>query len=222
MDAREGSRRRRLGLVCLVLGMLVVGLSSALRQDTGSDSAKDLVDAVSAAPGRWVLSWSLGLVGSLLVLPGLASLVGRTHGRGTTLTTVGGLLFGTGMVGFAALAGSELVLAPISADAGAGVLAAVDRTSESAALGIVFLLFLPGFVFGPPLLMAGLARAGAAPWWAFAAALVFSAAEVGLADLLRLPDGAASLLLVAAFASVVLRVRSAARDVTPAAVPVPG
>src|SRR4051794_28582514 len=116
----------------------------------GNNSAGELARGVANHPDRWMASYSLQMLGALLVMAGVVGLMRDAHGRGGRLTRIGGCWFAAGLVGLVAEAATELMLVPVTADgASAEALATVQRMNDSNALAAVFLLYLPGVVFGP-------------------------------------------------------------------------
>lgn len=156
--------RRRAAAVALVLAPSVLGAAGTLAPSSGDDGAS-LVRTVAQQPGRWSAGWSLALIGVAVLLAGLAGLARQLPSR-ARVASIGLALFGIGAVGYAALAGSELVLIPLVGDGGAGTAAAVDRISKSSELAVVFAMYLPGTLIGGVLLFLGLAISKVLPRWA--------------------------------------------------------
>ena len=157
----------------LTAGAALVVVSDLLTPHTGSD-ARSLVATVNGDPSRWMLGYSLEMVAGVLTAAGLLGFAWAASGRGARLVRAGVCVFSVGMIGLACEAATELLLVPVTAGgATPSVIDTVDRMNESAALVLVFLLYLPGILFGPLLLAAGLARATRITWWV-AGALVLA------------------------------------------------
>jgi hypothetical protein len=156
--------RSRAAGAALLLGPLVLGIAATLTPPSGDDG-RSLVRTVTQHPGRWSAGWSVVLVGAALLLAGLAHLASLLPER-ARVATFGVGLFGIGAVGYAALAGSELVVVPLVGDGGPGAIAAVDNISKSSELGVVFAMYLPGTLIGGLLLFGGLALSSIVPRWA--------------------------------------------------------
>jgi hypothetical protein len=153
--------RTTLATFVLAATLSVVG---SLVQPHGADGPGALAVLVADHPDRWLVGWTLQMLGAGLLLPGIVTLM-SARGR---LVGVGGVLFALGAVGSACSAATELLLVPVTDGPASQVLPVVQRMDSSPALAIVYLLALPGMLFGPPLLVAGLARGGYTSWPLFA------------------------------------------------------
>lgn len=200
------SFRHRLALSGLVIGPVLLAVEEFVRPDSG-DGAYGIATAVAAAPHAWLAGWTLALLGSAALVAGVSALSAHVSRRGAGLTTAGLILFGAGAMGFVGLAASELVLVPVVGDDPGAVVAVVERMNESAALAVVFLLYLPGWFLGLPVLLGGLWRAGVAPWWSLPAAVASVLSGFVLSSALGEYEVVASLLLLFAFVPVLGRIR---------------
>jgi hypothetical protein len=169
---------RRVAVVGLVLGPLTFAVSDLLRrlvEPGGAAGPTQTAAAVHQHSSLWLLAGTLSLVSPLLFLPGVVAAVGMVRRRGRVITTVGGYLFGAGliaamghMVGFFGLFGLyDRAGVPSSA------VRALDAASERypSLVGLI-VLFVAGLVVGQLLLMVGLRRAGVVPTWAVVACVV--------------------------------------------------
>lgn len=164
------TRRHRAALACLVVGSVLLTVDDLIKPE-GGDGASGMAQSVADSPTAWLIGWTLTMLGATVLLPGIAALGGRVDRRGAGLCTAGVILMGAGLVGTAALAASNLVLQPVVGNDPSAAIPTIERMNESAALLVVFLLYLPGRFLGLPLLIGGLVRAGLAPLWALAAAI---------------------------------------------------
>lgn len=164
----------------LTAGAAAVVVSDLLTPHTDTD-ARSLVATVSADPDRWMFGYSLQMVAGVLLAAGVLGFARVTPGRGAGLVSTGVVVFGVGLVGLACEAVAELMLVPVVAGgATPAVLDTVHRMDQSAALVVVFLLYLPGILFGPIILAAGLARASRTTWWAAGALALVTVAGFAL------------------------------------------
>lgn len=159
-------------------GALVAGAALVVAADLTTPHAdtgpRSLVATVSADPDRWMLGYSMQMVAGVLLAAGVLGFAWVASGRGARLVGAGVCVFCAGLVGLACEAVAELMLVPVTAGgATPAVLDTVHRMDQSAALVVVFLLYLPGILLGPILLGGGLARAGRTTWW-LAGALVLA------------------------------------------------
>lgn len=104
----------------------------------------------------------------LLILPGVAAIVGRTRGRGSGAVVSGGVVYGAGLVGavgFLMMSGVEAALAgtgPINST----LVDAADRMANSPAAVPAFVLAIFSFhLVGLPWLTFGMVRGRQIPWW---------------------------------------------------------
>lgn len=135
------------------------GRCDALTPEAGEDGAS-LVAAVRRDPDLWTTGHLTAAAGALLLLAGLAHLASRLPYRARAAAT-GLTWFALGTGGQALLATAELLIVPVSrTDDTAAAVAAVDRISESTALAVVFLAYLPGVLLGGLLLFVGLRLCG--------------------------------------------------------------
>lgn len=158
--------------VATALGAALAVASDLTTPHTG-DGAPALVATVTAHPDRWMIGYSLQILAGILLAAGVLGFAWVAAGRGARLVRVGVVVLATGLVGLACEAATELMLVPVTAGgATRAVLDTVDRMDQSAALVVVFLVYLPGILFGPVLLGAGLARSRRTTWWAAGALAV--------------------------------------------------
>ena len=180
----------------------VLSVGGALVQPHGADGPDALTRLVADHPDRWLAGWVLQLLGAALLLPGITALM-SVRGR---LAGVGGTLVAAGAVGSACAAATELMLVPVTDAPVSQVLPVVQRMDSSPALAIVYLLALPGVLFGPPLLVAGLARLGDTSWVIFTVVLVTGLAAFVLSgSVLGTAAGAVQLVCLTALVAQVSR-----------------
>src|SRR4051794_20151115 len=82
----------------------------------GNNSAGELARSVAAHSDRWMVSYSLQMLGALLLMAGVVGLMRDARGRGGRLTRFGACWFAAGLVGLVAEAATELMLIPVTAD----------------------------------------------------------------------------------------------------------
>lgn len=178
------ARFPRLLAGALTAGAALVVVCDLLTPHTDTD-ARSLVAAVSADPDRWMLGYSLQMVAGVLLAAGVLGFAWIPPGRGAHLVRTGVGVFGVGLVGLACEAVAELMLVPVVAGgATPAVLDTVHRMDQSAALVVVFLLYLPGILLGPIILAAGLARTGRTTWWVAGALVLVTIAGFPLSGTL--------------------------------------
>jgi hypothetical protein len=167
LETAAKPRRTRVAGYVVLLGALSLGVTETIDPVVPGEGVLSLLHFAAEHPVRWT-AWSMLLqLTALLLLPGVVALQGLVHGRGAGLTVTGALVFGGGLVGLFAFGASNGELVPIAGGGPVGeeVVAAMERLDTSIVLAAVFILALPGFHFGLPLLLAGLARAGLVPTW---------------------------------------------------------
>jgi hypothetical protein len=158
-------RSRAAGL-SLVAGAIALAAAEAIHPQGGSD---DLLTDLSRQPGRWTVWAMLIMATGMLCLPGVVAWQARVRGRGARLTTIGAVIMGAALVAlfsFGESNGEAVALAGTVQPVPAEVLAAYARVdSTSVPLFVMFLIAVPGFHFGVPVFLAGLARARRIRWW---------------------------------------------------------
>lgn len=93
-------RRTRLLALCLVAAPLA-GLIEALLSPLGGGSTADDFAAIASAPGRFTAAVLIGLAGTVLLVPALLGLAGRTSARSPRLALVASAAIVISMLGFA-------------------------------------------------------------------------------------------------------------------------
>ncbi|GAA0292038.1 hypothetical protein [Kineococcus aurantiacus] len=160
--------RTRLAGVCLVVGAVLLAATGALDPSMPGDSSGDLLTYAVAEQGRWT-AWSLTLAAAgLVLLPAVSALGRAVRGRGSALSVTGACLAGAGMVGMVLVGTSEAdvpVLAGSQLPVPAEVVSVAERMAGGPGLGIAFLLMLPGYYLGVPVLLWGLRRARLLATW---------------------------------------------------------
>ncbi|SDR72555.1 hypothetical protein SAMN04488570_0168 [Nocardioides scoriae] len=157
------ARRQQWAGVLLVLGGATLA-AAAIVQPRGSD--EELAVSLAESSAAWS-SWGLLIMATaLLQLPAVVMLrAAITSGPGVRLVAAGGGLTAASLVALFAFGQSHAEGAtmvgspPVSPE----LLEAFARTDSSVSLGVTAVLALIGFHLGWPLLLAGLARAGALP-----------------------------------------------------------
>jgi hypothetical protein len=141
---------------------------------------RQLVQHAAADPGGNQLSAIFGLLHSALFILFAVGLVAVTAGRGSRLVRGGAVVMAVGMVGHVGQATFSLVLAGM---VGAGIDQAtilVAIQTNAAVVGSLMLGSMLAITLGPPLIMAGLWRAGRLPVWVAGLYLVADVANVFL------------------------------------------
>jgi hypothetical protein len=160
--------RTRLAGGCLVAGASLLLVTGALDPPLPGDTLEDLLGYAVTERGRWT-AWALALAATgLVLLPGVAALGRAVTGRGSALSVCGACLAGAGMVGMVLVGTSEAdlpVLAGSTLPTPADVTAAAERMASGPGLVVAFLLMLPGYYLGLPVLLWGLRRARLVATW---------------------------------------------------------
>lgn len=170
--APEPLARAPLAGTAMVLGAGCLAVGEAVHVEVaGGWSVQALLESFATYPGRWTVWALLLMLAGLLLLPGVVAWryrISTTGGRGQRLTTVGAVIVGAslvGLVGFAAshadgvaVVGGQLPVPP-------DLLRAYEGMESSIGVMVTSGLTVLGFHLGMPLLLLGLARARALPWW---------------------------------------------------------
>jgi len=166
---------------CLIAAPLAETVEQVLSPLTGGSTADDLA-AIGAAPGRFMASVLIGLVGTALLLPALLGLARRGSDRSPTLALLAAIAIGASSLGFAgvrmaqgfehAIAVSGMPPADASAlfDAGAGSAVGITLTAS----------FLGGTVVGVALLAIALWRSRRVAVGAIVLLLLFPLVDLAL------------------------------------------
>jgi hypothetical protein len=170
--------RTRLAGLCMVGGGVAMLVPPLLGPPNGSDDTRERLGDLVADPGPTLAKSLVFQLCVLLLIPGVAAIVGRVRGRGTALVVSGGVVYGAGLVGaftFMVLTGLEVSLAgdgPIDQS----LVDAADRMASSPAAIPALVLGLLLFHFlGLPWLTLGMVRARQLHWWVPIAASVGTA-----------------------------------------------
>jgi hypothetical protein len=190
----------------------------------GHESAAGQADGVATGAVGSVAKAFVLQAAALLVIPGLAALVGRTRGRGSLAVTSGAVVLGAGLFGFY---GFVLTAALEDAAAGDGrldpaIADAIGRMEGSAVGVAMFVLaLLLAHLLGVPWLSWALVRARQVPWWVASTATVGTAcAFFGSGTALEAPGWVLVGLTLVLVGSTLWRVpasstgRAAGRDAT--------
>ena len=173
--------RTALLCVCLIAAPLAETIEQVLSPLTGGTTADDLA-AIAAAPGRFMASVLIGLLGTALLLPALLGLARRGSDRSPVLALLAAIAIGASSLGFAgvrmaqgfeyALARSGMPRADAAAlfDAGTGTVVALALT----------VAFLGGTVVGTVLLAIALWRSHRVPIGALVLLLLFPLVDLAL------------------------------------------
>jgi hypothetical protein len=170
--------RTRLAGYCMVAGGIALTIPPFLGPPNGSDSTRARLADLAADPGTAVTKSLVMQAALLLLLPGVAAIAGRVHGRGSGAVVSGAVVFGAGLVGavpFVMMFGAEASLAasgPVD-DRLVQVAEALEASPATVAAAVLALLLfhfvgLPWLAFGMvrarqlPLVVAVAATAGTA------------------------------------------------------------
>lgn len=164
----------------------------------GDDPAAYL-EAVAAAPGRYLLAGALWTIGSLLFIPGMLGVMKLMRGRGITLGQIGAGLMAIGLILFSSnvtFYGADVAMAQF-ADRPAA--AALSEAIEDSAVGTAFFMvtFLGGIVLGSVLLAIALFRRRIVPLWS--PALLVASTVLGFIGQTQMLSALSLLLLAAGF-----------------------
>lgn len=169
------STRSRAAGLSMIAGAVALMVPPFLGPPNGSDSTRQRLNDLVANPNPTTAKSLAFELGVLLLLPGIASVVGRTRGRGTGAVISGACVYGAGLVGafaFMVMTGVEVSLAdkgPITST----LVDAADRMGSSpSAIPALILAFLCFDLIGLPWLTFGMVRARQIPWWLAVAATV--------------------------------------------------
>ncbi|NYD40877.1 hypothetical protein [Nocardioides panaciterrulae] len=166
--------------LALLVGALCFATGDLLRRTVDGSAATpvELMRAVDAHEGFWLVAGGLSVLAPVLMLPGLAWLVATTRGRGERATRLGAALLALGQLAAVGHAAAFYGLPTIGTHAGlsASSYDALDRASEHSPLLIgLIVLFILGNVVGTLVLFAGLRRARRVPVWSLVACVVLLA-----------------------------------------------
>jgi hypothetical protein len=159
----------------MMAGGLLLAVPPFLGPPNGADGTRQRLNDLAADPSPTIAKSLIFQAAVLLLLPGVAAIVGRTRGRGSAAVVSGGVVYGAGIVGvftFIVMTGVEVSLAgdgPIDST----LVSAADRMGSSPAAIPAFILGLLLFhLVGLPWLAFGMVRARQIPGWLAAAATV--------------------------------------------------
>jgi hypothetical protein len=159
--------RTRLAGYSMLAGGLLMTVPPFLGPPNGADDTRQRLHDLAANPGPTIAKSLVFQLAVLLLLPGVAAIVGRTVGRGSALVVSGGVAYGAGIVGvsgFLLMTGVEASLAqsgPIDGE----LVAAADKIGMAPAAIPAFVLGLLVFhLLALPWLTAGMARARQIGW----------------------------------------------------------
>jgi hypothetical protein len=193
---------------------------AALSPLDGSSTLKDL-QAIADHQGRFEVSVVIGLVATVLFLPGLMGLANGLMGASRRVAAIAGWLLTGAMAGFLAIRlGQAVELATVQTGGDRGdVAAAVDRTSSNVIGLPIMVMFLGGALVGLVLLAIAAWKAGL-PKGACVLLAVFQPIDFVMPEH-PFPLGCVShALLLVAFAWIARAIRTRSRVVPPDAVPV--
>jgi hypothetical protein len=159
----------------MTVGGLALLVPPFLGPPNGADDTRQRLLDLAADPAPTLAKSLIMQLSILLLLPGVAAIIGRAHGRGGRMTVLGGVGFCAGLMGaftFVVLMGVEASLAQ-SAPVDTTLVAAADEIIVSpAAVPAIFLAMLLFHLVALPLLACGMVRVGQLRLWAaFAATL---------------------------------------------------
>jgi hypothetical protein len=159
----------------MMAGGLLLAVPPFLGPPNGSDDTRRRLLDLAANPAPTIAKSLIFQGAVLLLLPGVAAIVGRAQGRGSRAVVSGGVVYGAGIVGvftFVVMMGVEVSLAgdgPINDT----LVSASDRVGSSPAAVPAFILGLLLFhLVGLPWLAFGMVRARQIPMWLAIAATV--------------------------------------------------
>jgi hypothetical protein len=194
--------------VALLIGTLI----------SPTDSTKNgpQLAAAAAHGARWQAAAAFEVLGGVFLALATAGVVGAVRRRGVGLANAGGVLGVLGSLGLMAIAMHHFLVYGLADADRAVALHSLHRLDNGFAGPIAFPLMLAGPL--ALILLAGAAvRAGLAPRWTIAGAVVFF-----VSDLLPIPGAEIVQMLVglATFATMAARLLRSAE--TPSGVPAPG
>ena len=167
------ARTRAAGL-SMILGGVLLAVPPFLGPPDSSSSTRQRLQNLAENPTTPELKSLFFQAAVLLLLPGVAAIAGRTHGRGAGATVSGAVVYGAGIVGafaFVVIDGLAVSLAEGRIDA--SVVAASDRMESGPVVVPTFVLALLFFhLLGLPWLTFGMVRAQQVPLWLAVAATV--------------------------------------------------
>lgn len=203
---------RTVTATALVVGPLSLILATVLQWLlTPASASSTIFDVITDHPTVWSVVGLISVLGPLCWLAGIPGVIDLVHGRGWTLTTIGGCLTAAGLA--AAVGHLAIYFSLYGAAASSGLrtagMRALDRASSGDLLSnLLLFLFLGCFSVGPILLTLGLRMARQVAVWVPVAAIVMTVANfVG-----GVPAGIVQLAaLVLTFAPLVVAILRAAR-----------
>jgi hypothetical protein len=198
------------GLALIGASVLFV-LSSVIDPAWASDT-DDYLNEVADDEGLYVVAGILGMVGGLLLIPGMLGVIHLLRRQRVTLGQVGAALV---LLGAVALASSYVVTVfEIKAtDSGfdrAQMVELLDSTEESAEAAPLFVLFIGGLIVGTLLLAIGLFRQRAVAVWVPIVLVVGNLVNFGGED--QVLAIVSSALIAAALIPIGLKILSVSDD----------
>lgn len=161
MTASQSPLRGRLAALSMAAGAVALSIPAFIGPANGGEGDGVATGALSSDIESYLLQ-----AAALLLMPGVALLMGRVHGRGSRLVVPGGIIYGAGLVGLFVFA----VISPLEdlvrgGDPVAPALsAAADRMDGATVLVPTYVLALLCFhLIGLPMFFFGLVRANQIP-----------------------------------------------------------
>ncbi|HWU58139.1 MAG TPA: hypothetical protein VN045_05415 [Microbacteriaceae bacterium] len=194
---RTDSTRRRIVIVGLILGPVMLAVSNAFVIQAQGNSMRDVFDAMTANPSMLIVQSLLEGGGFMIAFASFAGAVQATRVRGGALGTWGAALCIVGILGFALSSANGLAfysLAPLH-NHDVGFAAATAVVGDAAISTIQMILTLAGQL-GICLVIGGLIRARVCRIWPLL--LVVAGIIVNMAFSMILTTLVADLLLLAA------------------------
>jgi hypothetical protein len=168
METTATPRRTRLSAASMALGGVLLAVPPFLGPPNGADGTRERLTDLAANSNVTFAKSIVFQAAVILLLPGVAAIVGRTRGRGSVAVLSGAAVYGAGIVGafgFMLMNGVEASL-PGNGPINATLVAADDRMGSSpAAMPMYVLAFLMFHLIGLPWLTFGMVRARQIPWW---------------------------------------------------------
>lgn len=216
MNTTQERLHRAITVVALIIGplsLIVATVAQWLVQPASATST--IFNMVTENAELWTAVGLISVFGPLCWLAGIPAVIALVHGRGWTLTTLGGYLSAAGLAAGIGHLAIFFALYGTAASSGldADALHRLDQASSTDLLSnLLLVVFLACFSIGPILLTVGLRRAKLVAVWVPVAAIVMVVASfVG-----GVPAGIVQLCaLVLTFAPIIVAILRAPALVVP-------
>jgi hypothetical protein len=170
-------------VAALVAAPLLALAGLALEPADAYGSERAMVEAYVGSPGRVDLQATGLHLGFVLAGFGLFGAAAVVRGRGRRLALAGSLLSLLGFGFMSSFLLMDWVTVAVAQETDVATALAVDDRFGGPGLVVAWILpQMVGLLLGPPLVVAGMARAGLLPWWALALPVAVAVSAVVLGN----------------------------------------